>query len=42
MLLEVEVEEELVTDEDEVEELDIVTTEMILKMKRSYSRILLV
>ena len=41
MLLEVEAEEDLVTEEEEGEVLVIVTAEMILKMKRSYSRVLL-
>ena len=41
MLLEVEAEEDLVTQEEEDEVLVIVTSEMILKMKRSYSRVLL-
>ena len=41
MLLEVEAEEELVTDEEEDEVLVIVTVEMMLNMKRSYSRLLL-
>ena len=42
MLLEVEVEEDLVIQEEEDEVLVIVTAKMILKMKRSYSRVLLV
>ena len=42
MLLEVDAEEDLVTEEEEDEVLVIVTTDMILKMKRSYNRVLLV
>ena len=41
MLLEVEAEEELVTKEEEDKVLVIVTKKMILKMNRSYSRVLL-
>ena len=41
MLLEVEVEEDLVTEEEEDEVLVIVTAKMILKMKRNYSKVLL-
>ena len=41
MLLEVGAEEELVTEEEEDEVLVIMTAEMILKMKRSYSIVLL-
>ena len=42
MLLEVEAEEDLVTKEEEDEVLVIVIAEMILKIKRIYSKILLV
>ena len=42
MLLEVEAEEELVAEEEKVEVLIIVTSEMIQNLKRSYSRTLLV
>ena len=41
MLREVEAEEYLVTEEEEDEVLVIVTVEIILKMKRSYSRVIL-
>ena len=41
MLLEVEVEEDLVTEEEEDEVLVIAIAEMILKMKKSYSRVIL-
>ena len=41
MLLEVEAEEELVIEEEEDKVLIIVTAEMILKIKRIYSRVIL-
>ena len=41
MLLEVDAEEDLVTEEEEDEVLVIVIAKMILKMKRSYIRVLL-
>ena len=41
MLLELEAKEELVIEEEDDEVMVIVTVEMILKIKRSYSRVLL-